>query len=94
MIKLTIEKLTLASSLIADVDPTLLDNNESDCLQQIAIACTYHVTLVSNLVVQANRKELNSFALYRIPLSAAITFANDVIETLSKRKKILETEHG
>jgi hypothetical protein len=94
MIKLTISKLTLASSLIADVDSTLLDNNECDFIQQIAVACTYHVTLVSNLVEQANRKELESLARYRIPLSAAITFANDVIETLSKRKQSLETKHG
>jgi hypothetical protein len=94
MIKLTIEKLTLASSLITDVDSTLLENNECDFLQQIAVACAYHVTLVSNLVEQANRKDLDSLARYRIPLSAAITFANDVIETLSKRKQFLETKHG
>jgi hypothetical protein len=93
MIKLIIKKLTAASSLIADVDSTSLDEKERDSIQQIALACACHVAVVNNLVQQANQKELDNLARYRIPLSSAITFANDVIDTLGKRKQLIEAAH-
>jgi len=94
MINLTIQKLTQASSLIADVDSTLLSKKEQESMKQITASCLYHTTLVGELVEQAKKEELESLAKYRIPLSAAITFANDVIETLGKPKQVEEVNHG
>jgi hypothetical protein len=84
MIKLTIEKLTIASGLIADIDTNSLDEDDCIELQQIALACNYHVSVVNELITQAKEKKLDNLIQFRIPLIAAINFASEVISTLEQ----------
>ena len=94
MIKLTIEKLILASSLIGDVDSTKLSAEDCDAIREIAIACTYHVSVLGRLAEQAIDNKLDSIALYRIPLTAAITFANDIIAVFGNPQQLVESNRG